>query len=369
MLAIGVFALPSALKADASISKTSTPLISRLTQETRASATKDSERLTNLMAWIAESIGIHASGQNLQSAEDVLRTMKGECGHREWIMSTVAHNLGLQTRRIAFFNIPVQLGHTAIEVKIDKTWRFYDPSTGIYFSRIGQTAPIGIAEARRFYPDITIWQTKDKLFQKHWADINKREFQVISPTILMHPIDRIPMLDIERTYFASAMSGAPEVPIVFSGASVFLDETPSGWIGKIDGSGVDIAQGQTTINQKAYYTPMMERIGNYDGFITGRRFRFHASKPTWVTFTTFSTNEMQSLLLDIDPASPIYDAAATALSAIYDRHRLQVRFLVSPPYTVYYAWLRGERSLEIDAYAWSSELDVAKNDASFVRNP
>lgn len=60
-------------------------------------------------------------------------------------------------RPVSFFNTPVQGNHSAIEIRIDGNWVFFDPSFGVYFEDAsGQ--PLGYMQARWLFPNITVVQ-------------------------------------------------------------------------------------------------------------------------------------------------------------------------------------------------------------------
>lgn len=79
--------------------------------------------------------------------------LAGQCGWRDLLFRDLFTQIGVENRRVNFFDIPFQGNHSASEIKINGKWMFFDPSFGIYFEKIGGSAPLSIAEVRRLGPD------------------------------------------------------------------------------------------------------------------------------------------------------------------------------------------------------------------------
>ena len=94
-------------------------------------------------------------------------------GERTNLMQHFARFLNLQSRIVNFYNVPVQVGHTAIEIFIDDEWRFFDPSFGIYFTLVNSNIPIALSTARELYPNVLVKKFTGSLRYKALFDLKK----------------------------------------------------------------------------------------------------------------------------------------------------------------------------------------------------
>lgn len=127
---------------------------------------------------------------------------------------------GEHYRSVGMFNTPNQLNHSAIDLRVDGIWAFFDPSFGIYFTNLKGT-PIGFAEARAVFPKLLVHK-----FDKHAPN----SWTVYGPHELMgEPIKLWSVSDqpdtsfvngnLQRLYFSvDAVPDAPRRTVFRSGA-------------------------------------------------------------------------------------------------------------------------------------------------------
>lgn len=115
-----------------------------------------------------------------------------ECGGSSIVLQLAARRLGYATRGVGFFGVPIQLGHTAVEVYWDDGWHFLDPSFGAFFTDDGTLGGEildiesvlrhrDVAAANAFYPNAAGRLGKDyaapkpaslaAMFQKQQTDM------------------------------------------------------------------------------------------------------------------------------------------------------------------------------------------------------
>ena len=341
----------------------------------RNSAGDDLARMTYATAWITTSLGVDAPLP--EAVEDTLVLLSGQCGHRVLLLGKIADRFGLENRQIGFFNVPIQLGHSATEILIDGRWRFFDTTFGVYFSRPGETEPIGIAEARKRYPDIAIWQSSAPLWAGQWSNARKFEFRRIEPGVVLHPTGGWPVADIERTYFASMMAGAEEEAVQFSRIGIDLAKEPQGRIDSNGNPAFYDRDGQQVLSAN------LGIIGRAN-FRSGSRFDFRTpvqksvrlsiSYKFWGESVLSVADRLRriatpdafagaGLLIDLDHAAPtaslseavIHKAAThrTALRSDGSGDTLHLTFMVNPPRSTLRIWATGDgRYAVVDNYVW-----------------
>jgi len=111
-----------------------------------------------LVAWEWASLLPGGYGKEPQSARDVPEVLNAYCGWRDLLLSSLFLEIGVEGRRVCFYDVPFQGGHVATELKINGKWMFFDATFGIYFEPLGGGAPLSIAEARSKWPNIVVKQ-------------------------------------------------------------------------------------------------------------------------------------------------------------------------------------------------------------------
>jgi Ca2+-binding RTX toxin-like protein len=93
---------------------------------------------------------------SLATIEDLETTLFGACGTMRELMASILDEADIPTRRVNFWDVPVQGSHTALEALIDGKWMFFDPTVGIYFESTAGGSPLSIQEARAQWPDVIV---------------------------------------------------------------------------------------------------------------------------------------------------------------------------------------------------------------------
>jgi hypothetical protein len=265
----------------------------------------DMEKTLVLTAWVYASIS--ARGLTRENdfscergefcmSEETLTLLDGSCGYRDVLMQDVLGMLRLPTRRISFYGVPIQIGHTATEVLIDGKWHFIDSTFGIFFSKPeNPDEPISLAEARHLYPDINIMHAQVAGWQGAWNDMPELEDLLIKE-VLYSPRsagaveypgrpDRI-VADIEQTYFYSDMYIIEEENDVFL-LPVYLDlrDQSAGNFGTEDSSIEDLIDYSHTTSFGEIYHPLMFLFGDYQGINVGHKLVFLSDVEQRVSLT------------------------------------------------------------------------------------
>jgi Ca2+-binding RTX toxin-like protein len=89
--------------------------------------------MKGILAWAGTSYSPFGAADPEHAWNDNINITYGSCGWRWILMSTVLKHAGIETRRVSFFDVPVQDGHVAGEVKVAGKWILVDPTTGMYF--------------------------------------------------------------------------------------------------------------------------------------------------------------------------------------------------------------------------------------------
>jgi hypothetical protein len=93
------------------------------------------------------------TANNLHNLDAALH---GLCGFRSSLMRELFKEIGIEGRRVNFYDVPVQSSHTASEFFINGKWMFFDATFGIYFVSKGGGLPLSIEEARAQWPNVTV---------------------------------------------------------------------------------------------------------------------------------------------------------------------------------------------------------------------
>lgn len=344
--AILMFKMTSLVEIDEFSSK-----IEHLKKEVENVASSDLDRVKKLNAWIAISLG--SVGEiSPKDMEQSLDMMAGYCGHRDQLLVHVADQFNLKARRVSFFNIPMQLGHTATEVFIDNEWMFFDSSFGIYFTKKNDNRPIGLSIARSLYPAIDVHMVTQPLHRGKWALMEGIEYRKLNEKILNNPSDGLPMAVLERTYFASDVAGVNEENIYFSRLLIDLETHTEGKIGEADDSAMDLASGAyLQLNGATQYSPLLERIGEYGDIRVGREFVFSTSSDRYVRLSIKTLSSTGTPLVDLDHWSGAHDFQSNSVIKSVVDSEMKMEFYVKSPATSLKVWYANGHS-EIDSYGY-----------------
>jgi len=113
----------------------------------------------SFVAWQWTSLLPGGYGRTPESAQDVPEVLNASCGWRDILLKSLFSEIGIEGRRVNFYDVPFQGGHTATELKINGKWMFFDATFGTYFEPLGGGAPLSIAEARAQWPNIVVKQS------------------------------------------------------------------------------------------------------------------------------------------------------------------------------------------------------------------
>lgn len=123
--------------------------------------------------WIWTSLLPAGAGAEPTGAKSVPIVMNASCGWRDILMESLFEGIGIQHRRVNFYDVPFQTNHTATELFINGKWMFFDSTFGIYFTRKGSSTPLSMEEARKVWPDVVIKQSTLTGWQGNFIDPNK----------------------------------------------------------------------------------------------------------------------------------------------------------------------------------------------------
>ncbi len=336
-----------------------------LVAQIRDLKTSELNRMRYLNAWLATSMSLIAT-RAPTSANDSLQLLEGSCGNKANVFADVAKALGYETRRISFFSVPIQLGHTAIEVMIEDEWIFFDPFIGVYFTDL-ENRPLSIAAARKFYPEIKIQRADIDLFRGVWSKQQKFAYQNHASNTIQNPRLYEDIIDIKRTYFASSTSGGEVQSHYFTDIPISVSIDTEIQLGDVDDSGVDLASGlnpDLRLQGKHLYLPMLERIGQYGATYAGRKFAFDSEEPLRgqleLHTVALSLEDLDKLRIDIDHLNGDYSVRHNEIKVDVHDNKVTLSFTILPPTSYLRLWSENS-SIYVDAYrikafALSSEL-------------
>lgn len=121
-------------------------------------------------AWIFASLG--PGNPTPSSVEEAVATLEGQCGWRDLILQDVFDAIGIEGRRVGFYDVPFQGSHAATELFINGKWMFFDPTFGTYFEGPDGGGPLSYAEARALGPDVVIKRSELPGWQQTFLDPN-----------------------------------------------------------------------------------------------------------------------------------------------------------------------------------------------------
>ena len=243
--------------------------VDKLVEQVRMATDQPVDRVKYATGWLYSSLRLASPTRADRTSETTLTLMAAACGHRDFVLHTVAEGLGIRASRAGFLNIPVQGSHAATQVAVGHRWLFFDATFGIFFAHPRRPdEPLSLDRARELYPNIVVMRARVPEYTGEWLDV---------PTIDYEPIDVADVLAVtghgytadqsvdlfERTYIASEVFGRrraepylPEVPLP-------LDTVPEGALGDRDGSSYDLNGSQIDLGYGETYLPYFQFVGNY----------------------------------------------------------------------------------------------------------
>ncbi|MBF9231991.1 calcium-binding protein [Microvirga alba] len=121
------------------------------------------------------------AGAEPVNAKNVVKVMSASCGWRDILMDSLFEGIGIQHRRVNFYDVPFQTNHTATELFINGKWMFFDSTYGVYLTRKGSSVPLSMEEARTLWPDVVIQQSNLKGWQGTFVDPKQINAKSYSP--------------------------------------------------------------------------------------------------------------------------------------------------------------------------------------------
>jgi Ca2+-binding RTX toxin-like protein len=117
------------------------------------------ELAKSLVSWIWSSLLPGGYGITPKSAQEVPELLNASCGWRDVLLKSLFSEIGIESRRVNFYDVPFQGGHTATELKINGKWIFFDSTFGLYFESLDGKSLLSIADARANWPNVVIKQS------------------------------------------------------------------------------------------------------------------------------------------------------------------------------------------------------------------
>ncbi|MBI2377890.1 MAG: hypothetical protein HYV07_28060 [Deltaproteobacteria bacterium] len=361
------------------------PQLNLLATAIAGSATTELARAMLLFTWIYSSIGPtslerhdEACGRDTLCIDEVtLDLLEGECGYRAMLMVDVLATLGVAARRVGFFDIPSQIGHTALEVQIDGQWRFLDPTFGIYFADpASPDLPLSVTEARRRYSDVLIRKSRASPWQRAWADLTglldpngSGGFETISPGPVEHPfVPGLMIADITQTYAVSTMHiDGSTIPYA---QQIVIDAAaqPSGALGAADGRLDDLLGYAEAVSYGRVYTPFLFVLGTYArgiGPVVKDDFRFLTDEPRDLRLTLVFTRSVPAtarrhLLSRLHHTALDYSVPRHQIDQVWEERSVTLSVRVLPPMSSLRVALNDEfgeqNNLHLDAILWAESV-------------
>lgn len=125
----------------------------------RQNASDPVELAKALTNWAWASLLPGGYGPTPETNADVPAGLNASCGWRDVLMKGLFAEIGIEGRRVNFYDVPYQGGHTATELKIGGKWMFFDATFGVYFTAKGSNVPLSIAEVFQQWPNVDVMQS------------------------------------------------------------------------------------------------------------------------------------------------------------------------------------------------------------------
>jgi hypothetical protein len=362
----------------------------RLLKETSKEKLSPYDLSRSLVAWTYISIGAQRPPRQSETEEETLRLLQAVCGHRDHLIRHFFQEKGYSHRRVSFFGVPGQVGHSASEVLIDGKWVFLDGMFGLYFARPQEpNVPIGIVEARQSFPNVLVMKVAVPGWKGEWVPMreivtnlrNETLFKPFKNNMVSHESSNKIVATISDTFFQSKLVVEAEGDWEMDWPQYFnLDTHPAHQIGVIDESAKDLNSVTFDLGKSSGYFPYLYVIGkNYNGVFASADFNFISSQSRSLYLKLFFdrpvTQMAQSKLhFELDQANAMFysqdpelfkenlatvhwdspNLATVEFRAHPPAARLQIYFEKTPP--PYFA-------VTLDAIQWKSEVskDLQRN--------
>ncbi|MGO4573062.1 calcium-binding protein [Microvirga sp. 2TAF3] len=145
-----------------------------------------------MTGWLWTSLLPAGAGPEPTSAKSVPTVMNASCGWRDTLMESLFEGIGVQHRRVNFYDVPFQANHTATELFINGKWMFFDSTFGLYFTRQGSSVPLSMEEARALWPNVVTHQSSLKGWQGVFVDpktISAKAYHTTDDTFAYAPVN------------------------------------------------------------------------------------------------------------------------------------------------------------------------------------
>lgn len=96
----------------------------------------DKTRMLHLV-WYIHTHFVSGTPEPSYTTRRAIEQRTAECGGSSIVLQLAARRLGFATRGVGFFGVPIQVGHTAVEVYWGDGWHYLDPSFGAFFTDDG----------------------------------------------------------------------------------------------------------------------------------------------------------------------------------------------------------------------------------------
>ncbi len=257
---------------------------------------------------------------------DVFRNGFADCGYKEWLFQEVLIARGMQCRRVSFAGVPIQIGHSATEVKIDGKWCFFDAAFGLYFSNPQDNTPLSMAKARQIFPKVQVWKTVDTIFVGQPKSGYTFAWQQTHEQEIYDPEDGLLLGFINETYFLSRPFGAEALAYDTIEIPVDLREASHVTLGRN-------AQGEGSLSQiietrhGKILPGTLDRLGMFFGGNTRHKFIILCDQPKSVRLVlkVRSGSDLNSIFMHCEPViSPEHSFGYCDLVSKYRKVRTEI---------------------------------------------
>ncbi len=319
-------------------------------------------------AWVFASINAGLVDWPMTDLANTLKRKQGDCSHRVFVLRDLMAKAGIRTRNVMFYGVPIQLGHTAVEIFADGRWQFFDPTIGAYFATPEEPGkPLSLEQARNLYPKVQMMTADVKPWQQADADIGVPSYSATKQGVLFDPHHPgVPILDVEKTFFGPHYSIAGQRKRYTGLVDVDLDRKASGEIGRKDGKVSELTAPLHLITGNRIYNPFLFIFGYYhagQGPVVEHRFRFRGDRSRDVSMTinfatSLSFSDRAIFRTTFDTAAPMENIIETNQPVWSDRS-VTYSFRVEAPSTTVTVQLSeavGNMAWNVDSITWNSEF-------------
>ena len=183
-----------------------------------------------IVAWEWTSLLPGGYGSEPSTAQSVPSVLNASCGWRDILLQSLFSDIGVETRRVNFADVPFQANHTATEIKINGRWVFFDATFGIYFEN-KNGKPLSISEARSQWPNVVTKQCTLPGWQGKFIDpdtISASSFATKSGTFAYLPQPFTTVTDVICGEFDSLYFG-PNATYLQNNVTAQIPTTGHSW--------------------------------------------------------------------------------------------------------------------------------------------